>query len=142
MIKYITLKKQFSLPANRKDSYMNYNIHSNISYSPTDRMYLSLDGNYYPTYNSSLMNVSANGSVDIELQYMVLKEKNLQLRFSINDLLARDSKRTFYYGEGHYFSSRRYIGPIFQLSIKYVFNKGQRVVEEYRDYNPSYDRLK
>ncbi len=140
--KIYNFKKQFSLPANRKDSYMNYNIHSNISYSPTDRMYLSLDGNYYPTYNSSLMNVSANGSVDIELQYMVLKEKNLQLRFSINDLLARDSKRTFYYGEGHYFSSRRYIGPIFQLSIKYVFNKGQRVVEEYRDYNPSYDRLK
>ena len=135
-------KNQFSLPAGRKDSYLNYNIHSNISYSPIDKICFSIDGNYSPNYRSSLMDVSANGSLDLELQYMMLREKNLQLRFSLSDLLARDAKRTFYYGDGHYFSRQERIGPIFLVSLKYVFNKGQRVVEEYRDYNPSNDRLR
>ena len=140
--KLYNFKNQFSLPANRKCWYVNYNIHSNISYSPASRIYLSIDGNYYPTYKSSLMNAAANGSLDFELQYMMLKEKNLQLRLTLNDVFARDAKRVFYYVDGQYSSYQRHIGPIFRLSLKYVFNKGQRVVDEYRDYTPSNGRLR
>ena len=140
--KLYNFKNQFSLPANRKCWYVNYNIHSNISYSPASRIYLSIDGNYYPTYKSSLMNAAANGSLDFELQYMMLKEKNLQLRLTLNDVFARDAKRVFYYVDGQYYSYQRHIGPIFRLSLKYVFNKGQRVVDEYRDYTPSNGRLR
>jgi len=69
--KLYNFKNQFSLPVNRKCSYVNYNIHSNISYSPASRIYLSIDGNYYPTYKSSLMDAAAHGSLDFELQYMM-----------------------------------------------------------------------
>ena len=88
------------------------------------------------------MNAAANGSLDFELQYMMLKEKNLQLRLTLNDVFARDAKRVFYYVDGQYYSYQRHIGPIFRLSLKYVFNKGQRVVDEYRDYTPSNGSLR
>lgn len=140
--KLYNFKNEFALPSNRKVSYFNYNIHSNLSYSPTNRIFVSIDGNYYPSYKSTLMDAKENGSLDFEVQYLMLKEKNLQLRFTLNNIFAKDSKSIFYYNNGQYCSFSRNIGPIFRLSIKYVFNKGQRVVDEYHDYSPANNRFR
>ena len=91
------------------------------------RVDFSLDGNYHPTYQSPLMDTSANRSADIECQYAMLKNKNLQLRLTVNDLFAKDVQSTFYFTDGHYASRQCTIGPIFRLSLKYIFNKGQKV---------------
>lgn len=135
-------KDRFTLPDNREASCFHGSLHYTISYSPTERVDFSLDGNYHPTYQSPLMDTSANRSADIECQYAMLKNKNLLLRLTVNDLFAKDVQSTFYFTDGHYASRQCTIGPIFRLSLKYIFNKGQKVIDEYHDYIPSNTRFR
>lgn len=136
------MKNGFILPQNRKDNYWNASINANIGYMPNERLGISIDGKYSPCYNSPLLHIDSNGSVDIEVQYNMLKEKNLTLTISARDLIQKDTKNTIYFGDSRYHTQKCSIGPIFLVSLKLKLNKGQKVVEEYRDYTPSSSRLR
>lgn len=135
-------KNDFTLPINRQTAYWNVSTNANITYTPTQRLGVSIDGRYSPHYDTPLQHTDSNGSFDIELQYNMLKAKDLLLTLSASDLMLKDVKTTSYFDDSKYYTQKASLGPVFLVSLKLKLNKGQRVVEEYKDYTPDSSRLK
>lgn len=135
-------KNGFEIPYERKNAYWIIGTNTYVSYAPNNRLEISFDGSYNPYHNTSLQEYSSTASFDVETQYCMLKKKNLTLSLSVCDITFKDAKITNYFGNSKFFTIKEKIGPTVLLSVKFRFNKGQEVVNEYKDYNPNSSRLR
>lgn len=140
--KLYNFKHGFVPPLGRSTSYWSHSYNASVSYSPTVRVNVTLYGSYEPRYSSTLLESSWNTRWSLELYYSFLKERNLTLYLGAYDLFRRDNVYTSYFLDHAERSKVFSIGPSFKISLKYRLNKGQKVIEEYRDYTPNASRIR
>ena len=136
-----SFKNGFVRPTDRSANYWTRSYSAVVNYVPTERCNISIQGSYFPKTSTLIYTENKNMSMDLEMYYSFLKEKNLIVSATISDLFAKDNIRKSHFLDMHYHSTMENIGPTFLISIKLRLNKGQRVVEEYKDYTPGTSRL-
>ncbi len=135
-------KNGFVAPTNRATNYWLHSYNAVINYSPTSRLNISLFGNVAPKQNTTLYSTQRNMNWDVEVYYSFLKNENLTLSLGGYNLFARDAMTTNYFLNNSYHSTFENNGPTFQVSLKLKLNKGQKVIEEYKDYIPDVSRMR
>ena len=136
-----SFKNGFVRPTDRSANYWTRSYSAVVNYVPTERCNISIQGSYFPKTSTLIYTENKNMSMDLEMYYSFLKEKNLIVSATISDLFAKDNIRKSHFLDMHSHSTMENIGPTFLISIKLRLNKGQRVVEEYKDYTPGTSRL-
>lgn len=140
--KLSNFKNNFILPSGRSAHYWATSFVANINYNPTDKLNFSIEGSYLPRQTATLYDNRSNFYLDLDFYYSFLKDKSLTLGLNASALFARDRVGTSYFLDNQYHTTTKNIGPFFRVSLKWRFNKGQRVVEEYQDYIPGTNRLR
>lgn len=138
----INLRNGFTPPAGRATDYWVHNYSMFVRYAPTDRLSLSVMGRFFPNYSVTLESHPWRTRWEVDLEYSFPKEKNLTLYLSSYGLFDRDSWSTSYFLRGRYTRGVMYQGATVNLGLRLRLNKGQRVVEEYRDYRPDASRMR
>lgn len=118
----------------------NYNF--NLNYVPFSRLSIAFDGNIQPKYRTIVSSRTFNFQWDFNISYAALKEQNLIFGLNIERNYSRDRLDRYFFANQTYLNKIENNGMNFRFSIKYVFNKGQKVVNEYRSYTPNMDRFR
>lgn len=140
--KSYNFRNNYMLPLGRPSSYWSHNYNINVNYSPTNRFTIALYGSYNPPFFGTMQDRSWNTSWNLELNYSFLKERNLTLFLGAYNIFEQDSMSKSYFLENTIYSKFFSIGPSIMISLKYRLNKGQKVIEEYRDYTPNSSRMR
>ncbi len=141
-VKHHKLKKDFIVPLGRNLQYYLYDFKANFQYDVTGRLSLNSILQYIPEKNTLLTKTYSVKTVDFGLTYSLLKEKNLILGLEVlNMFSSSDLKQDIFFLENfrHEYNYRK--GPVFIFSVRLRLNKGQKVVEEYRNVTPDFNRL-
>lgn len=139
--KLLSIKNGFVLPEGRKPSYWETYYATVVNYFPTDRLNISVQGVYRPMFSATTYTKNKNMNLDIEMYYSFMKEKNLTLSLRALDIFAKDRAKCSYFLNNQHHSIMKELGPIFQISLKLKLNKGEKVIEEYKDYKPNISRF-
>jgi hypothetical protein len=142
---YVTYKKfknGYIPPANRKDNFWLNSYGFNMQYDVTDRLNFSCDAQYTPKQEALQYTLRKIAVVNMGVSYGFLKNKNLILGFNVANVFASaDSKEDEYFLDNYRYDYTHRRGPVCVLSLRLKLNKGQHVVDEYRDYQPDFSRM-
>lgn len=137
----VNLRNGFTIPEGRQSSYFIHNYTAYISYTPTQRLGISLEGTLNPKQTTTQYSSETYTQWGVQVSYDFLRARNLTLRLSAERLIETPRSSTTYFLGNSYRLSTLSTGPVFSISLKLRLNKGQHVIEEYRDYRPSTSRL-
>ena len=134
-------KNGFEVPENRKSYSFRTSYNLMVNYKPNTRLNIMSSFNYVPKTEMTFSSLNRNFHMNIEADYSFLKDKNLTIGLSIKDCFNNDVVKESYFvsGESKVISSWR--GPTAGITLRYKFNRGQNVVDEYRDYSPKTSRF-
>ena len=125
-----------------RSSFWRHYYSLNLNYCPISRLIFSFDANLSPKYRNITISRSFNLSLDLNVSYAFLKEKNLTVGLNIERLNSRDPITKNYLGDLTYINRSINNGTNIRFSIKYVFNRGQKVTNEYNPYHPNTQRFR
>lgn len=129
-------------PEDRPTHYWVSSLSGSMNYDITDRLNFNLDAYYKFKTDGLDTHIGDWGNVDLNINYSFLKQKNLIVYLSADNLFdSQNRMRKIYFGDNFRQLKQYSNGPVFTLSVRLKFNKGQRVVDEYRDYQPDLSRL-
>ena len=134
-------KNGFQLPNKRNSEYWKASINTLVNYQATERLYISTDASWRPDTRTSKQDVDGFFNMGIRANYSFLKNRSLSLGVYVSGLFAKDYAITDYFLFDRQTVIDRELGPTIKFSLKWKFNKGQKVVEEYRDYIPKTSRF-
>ena len=135
------LRNGFQVPDGRKPYYWKTSFDAVVNYNPSDRFSLMLSARHVPKTKGTLFDANSVFTLNANASYSFLKEKNLMVSAYVNGLYGKDNDTYDYFLSNCYFTRKVYRGPQVGLSLKWRFNKGQNVGEEYRDYTPNTSRF-
>lgn len=137
-----TFKNGYTVPVGRKKEYWTHSYHLNTTYDVSDRLNINADLQYTPyTYT---LDYSRQEMVHVEagIEYSLLKKKNLIIGFNIRNIFGKnDSKINSYFIDNFRYTRSHNAGTVCAISLKLRLNKGQRVMNEYKAYNPDLERM-
>jgi hypothetical protein len=140
--KHHKFKNDFIVPFGRNLQYYIYDFKANFQYDVTDRFSLNSILQYTPEKNTLLTRTYSVKTIDFNLTYSLLKDKNLIFGLEVlNMFSSSDLRQDIFFLENfrHQYNYRK--GPVFIFSVKLRLNKGQKVVEEYKNVSPDFNRL-
>lgn len=141
-VKHHKFKNDFIVPFGRNLQYYIYDFKANFQYDVTDRFSLNSILQYTPEKNTLLTRTYSVKTIDFNLTYSLLKDKNLIFGLEVlNMFSSSDLRQDIFFLENfrHQYNYRK--GPVFIFSVKLRLNKGQKVVEEYKNVSPDFNRL-
>ena len=139
--KMVNLKNGFQLPEGRKPYYWKSSFDAVVNYNPSDRLSVMLSARHIPELQGSLYTESRIFTMNANLAYSFLKEKNLTVSAYVNGLFGEDVDTSDYFLNNRYFTRSVYRGPQIGISLKWRLKKGQDIGEEYRAYSPNTSRF-
>lgn len=139
--KMINLRNGFQLPEGREKYYWKTSLDANVNYNPSDRWTVMVSARHIPEFQGSLYTANRLFMLNANMSYSLLKEKRLIVSAYINGLFGVDSNINNYFLDNRYFTREINRGPQLGITLKWKFNKGQDVGEEYRDYTPNMSRF-
>jgi len=139
---YKNFKNGFEPPTGRADHFFNGNVRANLMYNITDRLSCDAIARWDPPTKRIQTTTKRSFAFDFGCWYSLLREKNLIVGFSANNLFnSSDRKRDIYFLDNYRYGYTKVKGPIFAVSVKLRINRGQNVVDEYRYRTPEMKRL-
>lgn len=143
---YVNNKKflhDFTPPTGRKNSYWINSYNFSMSYNITNRLNFNTYINYFPRHESVQNYTYSALDTEAGLSYSFCKKKNLIFEFNVNNIFdSNDKKRNIYFAENFRNINVLRNGPVFYFTLCLKLDKGEKVIEEYREYTPNINRMK
>ncbi len=142
---YVNHKKFFNgyvPPVGRKDNYWLQNYSVSMSYDIAERFNFNAYFQYSPAKNALYYHTCPRTDAEAGISYQFLKKKNLILYFNVGNIFdSNDIKENIYFMDNFRTNVIRRHGPVFTLSVRLKLDKGQKVIEQYKDYMPNVSRM-
>ncbi len=140
--RFVHFSPGYTPPESRQTQYWTQTYAGSVQYEPSDRLTLSVQGQFTPRLTSLFVDTNRQLLVDLELYYALLRERNLILSLSLGNLFAHDTTRSAYFLDHRLWQRSDDYQPYVQVSLKLRLGKGQKVVDEYRSYTPGVSRMR
>ena len=127
---------QYQAPHGRAPRYWTHSYSASLEYTPNNRFSCYLQGELSPQQNTLFSSSSIQFSGSMELNYSLLKERNLVLSLSTYNLFSHPYSKVHFFLDNSFHTTNYSTEPYIQISMKLRLNKGQHVVDEYRSYTP------
>ena len=139
---YKNFKNGFELPPGRTPRLFNGNVRFNVQYDITDRLNFNMIARLDPYRSTLQVDTETSFSADLGVYYSLLQKKNLIVGFNVENLFnSSNVQQAVHFSDYHRYMYRQTKGPIFNFSLKLRINRGQHVVDEYKDRTPSMERM-
>jgi hypothetical protein len=139
---YKNFRNGYELPRGRDTRFFTGNMRINFQYDITERLNFNAAFKLDPTYRNIPSTRRSTYRLDMGVSYALLPKKNLILDFSVANVLnSENSQVDNYFLDNYSYAWRQVKGPVYKFSLKFRLNKGQRVMDEYRNNTPAIERM-
>ena len=139
---YNNLHPDFIMPTNRSKTYKNLSAMINFQYEITNSITIDYLCNYRPKYKTIINEKHNMWRMNFGINYSFSKDKKFVVSADIENIFdSYDTKSDNYFGNNYMYSVINGNGPIFSFSLKYKFNKGKNIKDEYKDSRPDMTRI-
>ncbi|MDR2917785.1 MAG: outer membrane beta-barrel protein [Tannerella sp.] len=127
---------------NRSKKYATTSMMLNFQYEITNSLTIDYLLNYRFKYKTLIYEDDNRWRMNFGISYSFLKDKRLAISADIENIFdTYDIKRDHFFGNNYMYSVTKENGPKLSFSLKYKFNKGKNIKDEYRDSRPDMSRM-